>query len=95
MGILGLRVPLEVSEDWRNEHNSTLDRLGQLLTRVHAHPVVLVRAAESVAWHAFHDHENAGGAQLVLSLLERDLETRLIRALMDEWGTNNTRRAVS
>jgi hypothetical protein len=88
MGILGVRVSLDVSEEWREEHKRTLDRLGQLLTRVHVHPVVLIRAAESVAWHAFHDSNNAGGAQLVFSLLDRDLETRLIRALMDGWGTN-------
>ena len=88
MGVLGARVSIEVSEEWRQEHKRTLDRLGQLLTRVHVHPVVLVRAAESVAWHAFHDSQNGNGAQLVLSLLERDLETRLARAMMDGWGMN-------
>jgi transcriptional regulator with XRE-family HTH domain len=88
IGILGTQVSLEVREEWRKEHKRTLDRVGNLLTRAHVHPVVLVRAAESVAWHAFYDPENANGAQLVLSLLDRDLETRFIRALMDGWGNN-------
>jgi hypothetical protein len=88
MGILGAQVSLEVSDEWRQEHERTIDRLAQLLIRVPVHPVVLVRAAESVAWHAFHDSENQGSAKEMLSLLDRDLETRLVRALMDGWGTN-------
>jgi hypothetical protein len=88
MGILGAQVSLEVSDEWRQEHERTIDRLAQLLIRLPVHPVVLVRAAESVAWHAFHDSENQGSAKEMLSLLDRDLETRLVRALMDGWGTN-------
>jgi transcriptional regulator with XRE-family HTH domain len=87
MGILGAQVSLEVSQDWREEHERTIDRLSQLLDRVRVHPVVLVRAAESVARQAFHGSENEG-ANAVLALLDRDLETRLVRALMDGWGTN-------
>lgn len=88
IGVLGVGVSPEVREEWRQEHKRTLDMLGNLLTRVHVHPVVLVRVAESVAWHAFYDPENASGAESVLSLLDRDLETRLTRALIDAWGTN-------
>lgn len=88
IGILGVQVSPEVSEEWRREHNRTLDRLAKLLRAVPVHTVVLVRVAESVAWHAFYDQENASGAESVLSLLDRDLETRLTRALIDAWGTN-------
>jgi transcriptional regulator with XRE-family HTH domain len=88
MGILGARVSIEIDQEWQDEHERTLERLGQLLTRIHLHPVVLVRVAESVAWHAFHDSEHRNRAQWILSLLDRDLETRLVRALMDPWGTH-------
>lgn len=86
MGILEARVSLEGRQEWRKEHKRTIERLAELLTRVHV--VVLVRAAESVAWHAFHDSENEGTAKAVLSLLDRHLQTRLVRVLMDAWGTN-------
>lgn len=88
IGILGARISGEDSKQWRKERERTIDRLSQLLNRFRVHPVVLVRAAESVAWHAFHDSDDEGAAAAVLSLLDRDLETRLVRALMDGWGTN-------
>ena len=88
MGILGVQVSPEVSQYWRKEHKRTIERLSQLLDRGRVHPVVLVRAAQSVAWHAFHYSEDEGGARAVLTLLDRDLETKLVRALMDGWGTN-------
>ncbi len=88
IGILGSRVPLEVMNEWRQEHQQTIERLASQLTRGPVHPVVLVRAAESVAWHAFHDGQAGASARTVLNLLDRDLETRLTRALMDGWGTN-------
>jgi hypothetical protein len=87
-GILGLRVSDDVRQSWREEHAQTIDRLGRLLAQYPVHPVVLVRAAESVAWHAFHGAEKGNGANRVLSLLERDLETRFVRGLMDGWGNN-------
>ena len=43
-----------------------------------------VRAAESVAWQAFHGSKS--GAANILALLDRDLDTRFVRALMDGWG---------
>ncbi len=87
-GILGLRVSDEVSQSWQEEHAHTIDRLAQLFAQKPVHPVVLVRAAESVAWHAFHGPQGGNGANRVLSLLDRDLETRFVRALMDGWGNN-------
>jgi transcriptional regulator with XRE-family HTH domain len=91
IGILGLRMSIEESEAWQQEHARTLDRVAALLARHRMHPVVLVRAAESVAWHAFHDVEQCNGANTILSLLDRDIDTRLVRALIDGWGQNTWR----
>src|SRR5690606_20850561 len=55
---------------------------------VHLSPVVLVRLAQSVSWHAFYGlTETSVEAQSILALLNRDLRTRLTRALVDGWGT--------
>lgn len=77
------------TETWRHEH---LRVLQQLLDAVKQHPgihpVVLYRLGQSVAWHAHHGfEENAVPAKALIALLGKDLNSRLVRALMDGWGT--------
>ncbi|CAE6958600.1 Helix-turn-helix protein [Ectopseudomonas oleovorans] len=88
---LALRGPMhgDTSEHvWKREHVRLLRELKGLLSEVQVSPVVLVRLAQSVAWHAFYGESEASGeAQAILALLSRDLRTRLMRALIDGWGT--------
>ncbi|SFV11392.1 Restriction endonuclease [Pseudoduganella namucuonensis] len=73
---------------WKCEHVKLLRELQVVLSEVHVSPVVLVRVAESVSWHAFqHWPETSVEARSILALLNRDLRTRLTRVLVDGWGT--------
>ncbi len=88
IGVLGLRVSPEESLAWEQEHIHTLERLERAVEGRSVHPAVLVRLAESIAWHAFHEaDEGQMRAKTLMSLLHRDLETRFVRAVMDDWGT--------
>jgi transcriptional regulator with XRE-family HTH domain len=72
---------------WRQQQVELLQALKAVLNEVHVLPVVLVRLAQSVSWHAFHGGSEASTeAQAILSMLDRDLRTRLTRALVDGWG---------
>lgn len=73
---------------WKREHLRLLRELKVVLDEVRVSPVVLVRLAQSISWHAFHGWpETSVEAQAILSSLNRDLRTRLTRALVDGWGT--------
>jgi len=73
---------------WEREHVELLRELKVVLTQVQVSPVVLVRLAQSVSRHAFHGRpEPSNEARAILALLNRDLRTRLTRALIDGWGT--------
>ena len=73
---------------WKRQHVKLLRELKLVLREVHVSPVVLVRLAQSISWHAFHgSQETSVEAQSILALLNRDLRTRLTRALVDGWGT--------
>lgn len=73
---------------WKREHLNLLRELQVVLREVHVPPVVLVRLAQSVSWHAFHGSGEASvEARAILSALNRDLRTRLTRGLIDGWGT--------
>lgn len=86
-----LRGPMhgdESDQSWGREHKNILQCLQLLLSEIQVSPVVLVRLAQSVSWHAFYGgSETAPEAKAILTLLDRDLRTRLIRALIDGWGT--------
>jgi hypothetical protein len=89
-----LRGPMHGGERdaWDREHTSVLDRLYLALTKGEVHPVVLTRAAVSVSWHAIYGPVTTKPqAQKILSLLDRDLPTRLVRALIDGWGSETYR----
>jgi len=86
-----LRSPMHgdtSDQAWKHEHSKLLKELRHLLSEVHVPPVVLVRLAQSLSWHAFHGWpETSLEARSILQHLSRDLRTRLIRALVDGWGT--------
>ena len=90
-----LRGPMHADTSdhvWENEHLSILRQLQTVLREKNVPPVVLVRVAESVAWHAFYGFEStAVEAQAILAFLKRDLKTRLARSLIDGWGTQTWR----
>lgn len=86
-----LRGPMhgDTPEDaWKQQQVELLQKLKAVLDEVHVLPVVLVRLAQSISWHAFHGGpETSVEAQAILAMLNRDLRTRLTRALVDGWGT--------
>jgi transcriptional regulator with XRE-family HTH domain len=73
---------------WDTAHADVLERVLLALDNPAAHPVVLVKAAMSVSWHAFHNCESKCSlrAQSIIALLDRDLPTRLVRLIVDAWG---------
>lgn len=87
-----LRSPMHTGEDvqiWNAAHADLLERVRHALDTPAVHPVVLVKAAMSVSWHAFYNSESECGswAQSVIALLDRDLPTRLVRLIADAWGS--------
>jgi transcriptional regulator with XRE-family HTH domain len=77
---------------WKQQQVELLRELKAVLNEVHVLPVVLVRLAQSISWHAFHGwSETSVEAQAIMAMLNRDLRTRLTRALVDGWGTETWR----
>ncbi|WP_219061981.1 helix-turn-helix domain-containing protein [Pseudomonas sp. UMAB-08] len=75
-------------QEWKREHQNLLRELQVVLQEVHVSPVVLVRLAQSISWHAFRGWpETSDEARAIMALLHRDLRTRFVRALIDGWGT--------
>lgn len=76
-------------DDWGDEFTDTLTRLDAHIDSTGISATVLVRVAESVQWHAFHGPERTRVMALrIISKLDRDIEARASRALIDAWGTN-------
>ncbi|MFL9879775.1 helix-turn-helix domain-containing protein [Herbaspirillum rhizosphaerae] len=74
-------------DEWAAEHGKNLAAISTLVNETYIPPVVLVRLAQSLRWHAFHGRpETSVLAKPILELLHRDLTTRLTRALIDGWG---------
>lgn len=87
-GMFGLPIEDDVRGPWMKVHAETLSQLVSIASESKLPPVVLVRLAESVGWHAFHGStETKELATRILKLLDRDLETRVTRGLMDGWGS--------
>ncbi|WP_075258774.1 helix-turn-helix domain-containing protein [Herbaspirillum camelliae] len=86
-------LPGDVSADeWAGEHANHLKEIGTIVDEVYLSPVVLVRLAQSLRWHAYHGKpETASLAKPILDVLERDLRTRMTRALIDGWGTETSK----
>lgn len=73
---------------WKQQQQKLFRELKAVLNEVHVLPVILVRLAQSISWHAFRGWpETSVEAQAILAMLNRDLRTRLTRALVDGWGT--------
>jgi transcriptional regulator with XRE-family HTH domain len=73
---------------WEREHVKLLKKITLILNKFQIPSVVLVRIAQSISWHAFYGNSKTSvHAQAILVLLNRDLRTRLMRALIDGWGT--------
>ncbi|AKZ64654.1 XRE family transcriptional regulator [Herbaspirillum hiltneri N3] len=90
-----LRGPMHgdtAENSWKREHLKLLQDIKRVLHDVYVAPPVLVRIGQAVAWHAFYGHsETAADASEILALINRDLRTRLVRALIDGWGTETWR----
>ena len=87
IGLLNRAPSAAERADWSQEFVETLRRLNDVLDSQDVAAPVLVRVAQSVSWHAHH----AAGATCeeagrVLDRLDRNLETRVTRILMDGWG---------
>lgn len=73
---------------WTQQQVKLLQELRAVLNDVRVSPVVLVRLAQSISWHAFYGCPATSiEAQAILEMLNRDLRTRLTRALVDGWGS--------
>ena len=80
-------------DEWAHEHLNLLNKLLAIVEGAQVHAVVLVRIGQAVRWHAYHSQSiTAPVALKILGYLERDLRTRLIRMLIDAWGTNTWKR---
>jgi hypothetical protein len=85
-GPIGVRG--EAGDDWGEEFTNTLARLDEYIDATEISAAVLVRIAESVHWHAFYGPEHTRVvARRIIAKLDRDIETRTARGLIDAWGT--------
>ncbi|MGH7822080.1 MAG: helix-turn-helix domain-containing protein, partial [Candidatus Binatia bacterium] len=76
-------------DPWGDEFVETLQQLDALLSTEVVTAPVLVRIAESVHWHAFYGPDRTRTAACrIIERLDRDIETRTVRALIDAWGSN-------
>ena len=87
-----LRAPMAADASsrtsWMEERDQLIQELSDLSIKLES-PVVLVRVGESVAQQAFYGTgKSQAGALGILKTLQRDRDTRLVRALMDSWGSN-------
>lgn len=88
-----LRGPMHDTENlqaWNAVHAQLLVRVRDVLDDPAVHPVVLMKAALSVSWHALYgkDVDCRSAADAILALLDRDLSTRMIRLIADAWGSD-------
>lgn len=86
-----LRSPMRNEDEdavWNVMHAKLLTCVLDVLDDVAVHPVVLMKAAQSVSWHAFYnkDADCQSRADAILALLDRDLATRVVRLVVDAWG---------
>lgn len=88
MGMLGLRIPQIEVEKWNDEHFNTITELHDVVSNNSISAEALYQVAASVSWHAQHGVSPVKEVAVnILKLLDKDLKTRCVRALLDEWGT--------
>lgn len=91
-GLLNRMPGPDETKAWKAEFSKTLERLAAFSAHAPLPPTLLVAIAQSVSWHAHHASDsNARAAQQILDLLDRDLETRTARILVDGWGRDTWR----
>lgn len=88
-----LRSPMHSSEEthvWDEAHAQVLVRARDVLGSKGVHPAVLMKAAQSVSWHALYNEGSVCQplAKSIFALLDRDLETRVVRLMVDAWGSD-------
>lgn len=86
-----LRSPMHNEDEnavWNAMHAKLLTRVRDVLDDAAVHPAVLMKAAQSVSWHALYnkDTDCQSLADAILVLLDRDLPTRVVRLVVDAWG---------
>lgn len=86
-----LRSPMHDDEEegaWNVMHAKLLERVRDVLENAEVHPVVLMRAALSVSWHALYNKDAVcqSRADAILALLNRNLPTKVVRLIADAWG---------
>lgn len=92
IGLMNRKPSDEERMLWSTEFVDTLERVNRLLNTGQLPPAVLVRVGESVAWHAHYpEGETKQPARRILMHLDRDIDTRVTRALMDGWGHHTWR----
>lgn len=87
IGLLNRAPSATERADWSQEFVKTLQSINAVLDSHNIAAPVLVRIGQSVSWHA-HQAGGATGDEAcrVLDRLDRNLETRVTRTLMDGWG---------
>jgi transcriptional regulator with XRE-family HTH domain len=74
---------------WELEFDSTLEKLSHTLRDSAVPAVLFVQIAKSIRWHAFHEKKQGHLlARKIMKELDRDLETKLMRVLVDGWGND-------
>lgn len=75
---------------WSDSHVLVLQRVKDVLVEDDPHPAVLMRVAQSVSWHALYNDKSPAQpiAKAIFSLLDRNLETRVTRLVVDAWGSD-------
>ena len=92
-GLFGARVGAEVQQDWEVEFEQTLRKIEARVRGSSISPVVLVRLAKSVDWHAeFSSGKLKELAQSIVSHQDTDLRSRTLALLIDPWPTAHRRR---
>jgi hypothetical protein len=78
------------AEAWNAAHATLLDQVRDALNNPAVHPAVVMKAAQSVSWHALYNVDSLCQlrAESIIMLLDRDLPTRMIRLVVDAWGSD-------
>ncbi|HZY18876.1 MAG TPA: helix-turn-helix domain-containing protein [Ramlibacter sp.] len=75
------------SAAWNDAHTQLLQDVLRTVRAAELHPVVLMRVAQSVGWHAgYGSAPRSELAQEIIKSLDATLPARFVRALMDGWG---------
>lgn len=91
-GLFGAKLTKKFLDSWTDEFCETLKSIDEFLDRNSVSSSVLMGVCESVSWHAFYAQGKTRQlANKIMSKLDRDLETRTVRILMDGWGHSTFR----